>query len=118
MPEITTPRLRLRPFELTDLEDLAALDSDPEVMRYIGSGQLRSRQETEAGLRRLMQHQAQHGFGLWAVVRRVDQVFLGWCGLKYLDSTTEVEVGLSTGTALLGAGICDRERDRQRQLWL
>jgi RimJ/RimL family protein N-acetyltransferase len=105
MPEIITPRLRLRPFELEDLEGLAALDSDPEVMRYIGKGQVRSRQDTEMGLQRLMQHQAQHGFGLWAVVRQSDQAFLGWCGLKYLDSTPEIEVGYRLAQNAWGQGF-------------
>ena len=105
MPEIITPRLRLRPFELGDLEGLVALDTDPDVMRYIGKGQLRSRQETEMGLHRLMQHQDQHGFGLWAVVRQSDQAFLGWCGLKYLDSTPEIEVGYRLAKHCWGQGF-------------
>ncbi len=105
MPEIITSRLCLRPVEPGDLEGLSALDRDPEVMRYIGKGQLRSRQETEMGLQRLMQHQAQHGFGLWAVVRQSDQAFLGWCGLKYLDSTPEIEVGYRLAQNAWGQGF-------------
>ena len=35
---IDTPRLLLRPFTETDLDDLAALHGDPSVMRYIDDG--------------------------------------------------------------------------------
>ncbi|MFH7029192.1 MAG: GNAT family N-acetyltransferase [Heteroscytonema crispum UTEX LB 1556] len=34
MPEIETPRLRLRPYTLNDVDELAAILSNPEVMRY------------------------------------------------------------------------------------
>jgi len=36
-PTLETPRLRLRPLASSDEADLVALDSDPEVMRYVGS---------------------------------------------------------------------------------
>ena len=36
-PTLETPRLRLRPLAVADLPDLIRLDSDPEVMRYVGS---------------------------------------------------------------------------------
>src|SRR4026209_1193948 len=37
MTTLETPRLRLRPLVASDLLDLIRLDSDPEVMRYVGS---------------------------------------------------------------------------------
>ena len=36
-PTLETPRLLLRPLAPGDLPDLIRLDSDPEVMRYVGS---------------------------------------------------------------------------------
>lgn len=42
---IETERLRLRPVTGDDLEPLAALGADREVMRYIGSGKPQSRRE-------------------------------------------------------------------------
>ncbi|MEN9348352.1 MAG: hypothetical protein RLZZ77_1863, partial [Bacteroidota bacterium] len=34
---VTTPRFILREFRLTDVEALFAVDSDPEVVRYLGN---------------------------------------------------------------------------------
>jgi RimJ/RimL family protein N-acetyltransferase len=44
-PRIETERLVLRPFRAEDLEPLAAMWSDPEVVRFIG-GQALSREDT------------------------------------------------------------------------
>lgn len=38
MPYLTTKRLTLRRFTPGDLDDLAALDADPEVMRFLNGG--------------------------------------------------------------------------------
>ena len=38
MISFSTARLTLRPPEGPDVESLMAMDADPEVMRYIGSG--------------------------------------------------------------------------------
>jgi RimJ/RimL family protein N-acetyltransferase len=43
MPEITAARLRLSRFSLDDLDELAAIWADPEVMKHV-TGQPRSRQ--------------------------------------------------------------------------
>jgi RimJ/RimL family protein N-acetyltransferase len=46
---IETPRLILRPFELSDLDDLATLFADESVNRYLYS-EPRSREETQSAL--------------------------------------------------------------------
>jgi len=53
---LETERLMLRPFRDNDLEHLLALWNDAEVMRFIGSGKVRTRQETEGRLQRLLSH--------------------------------------------------------------
>ena len=42
MPELMTPRLRLRPPEASDFDAWAALMADPESARYIGGVQPRA----------------------------------------------------------------------------
>jgi RimJ/RimL family protein N-acetyltransferase len=51
---IETERLRLRPVNGDDLEPLAALGADREVMRYIGSGKPQSRREAGHWLEHLL----------------------------------------------------------------
>ncbi|MBC7970930.1 MAG: GNAT family N-acetyltransferase [Verrucomicrobia bacterium] len=105
MVEIETDRLQIRPFTLIDLDALAATWGDPEVMRYIGSGQTRSRSETKASLERIIEHQEQDGFSLWAVDHKADGKLLGFCGLKSLDDTAEIEIGWRLAKAYWGRGL-------------
>src|SRR6185503_11559567 len=93
MPCIETQRLILRPFECSDLEALFALNSDPEVMRYIGEGKVLSKEETAIRLTSIIGHWEKHGFGLWAAMHKEQGEFTGFCGLMHLDNTLEIEVG-------------------------
>lgn len=80
-PTLTTARLRLRPVEDGDADDLWALHSSRVVLRYWNSPpwQERSRaQQFIATCRRL----EQEGDGVRLVLARADDgAFLGWCGL-------------------------------------
>jgi ribosomal-protein-alanine N-acetyltransferase len=92
MPQIETARLRLRLFTGDDLDDLACLCGDPQVMRYLGveAGKTLSLAETEAHLRNFIEGWRKRGFGWWAVVGKETGRFLGLCGLKALDAEVEL----------------------------
>jgi len=80
-PTLETPRLRLRPLASSDEADLIALDSDPEVMRYVGSpAGVRSPAET-AERARLRIREEQRGdyapLGFWRIEGRDDRTFYG-----------------------------------------
>lgn len=90
-----TPRLVIRHFSKNDLEDLAALLADPEVMRFSSSGPL-TKNQVEGYLRnRLLNSYAQDGFGLYALVHKKDQCFIGYAGLllQLIDGEKKVELG-------------------------
>lgn len=80
IPELLTPRLRLRGFALGDLDDAAAMRADPAVMRHIG-GKTRTRAEVWASLQRSVGGWALLGYGYWAVCDRHSGRFLGEVGL-------------------------------------
>jgi RimJ/RimL family protein N-acetyltransferase len=79
---VETERLLLRPFREDDLEAMAAIWADPEVMQHIGEGRTRDRAASEALLARVRRHWNEHGFGLWAVVPRGSDEPVGWAGLS------------------------------------
>jgi [ribosomal protein S5]-alanine N-acetyltransferase len=85
MDILTTPRLRLRPFLPTDAPGILALDSDPEVRRYVPGTLLTTLAEAGAVVDYVRAQYARNGVGRWAVERRHDGAFLGWCGLKLVD---------------------------------
>jgi ribosomal-protein-alanine N-acetyltransferase len=103
--ELETARLRLRPFTPADADDLYRLYSDPEVMRYIGQGTVRTREQTAEALAKMIDEWEQHGFGMWALFDRRDGRFLGRCGLRPLPGTPEVELGYTLFKEAWGKGL-------------
>lgn len=73
------PRVRLRHWTDADLAPFAAMNADPEVMRYL-TARL-PRDESDALAQRIRTHFDTHGFGLWALeVPGLD--FAGFVGLS------------------------------------
>jgi RimJ/RimL family protein N-acetyltransferase len=105
MPEIETSRLYLRQFSMADLNDLSAIRSDPEVMRFIGTGQPHSVDQVKESLEHILAGWKQHGFGRWAVVHKPDKKLIGWSGLAFLDETDEIEIGYGIAKDYWGRGF-------------
>ncbi|MFC6238640.1 GNAT family N-acetyltransferase [Longivirga aurantiaca] len=80
---LRTPRLSLRRWRTTDLEPFAAMNADPEVMRWFPSAL--DREGSDAMVGRIETHWADRGFGLWAVEvlasERGPAPFVGFVGL-------------------------------------
>ena len=109
MIELTTPRLLLRQWRDDDLDALAAIYADPEVMRYIGDGSVRDREQTAAGLAAMRREWAERGYGMFAVEVRDTGQLAGWVGLTVPAFLPEVlptvEIGWRLGRQFWGAGI-------------
>lgn len=90
MPSIETNRLLLRMIRERDLDHLAALFADPDVVKYVGDGQPADRDEAERALHSIIKHWETHGFGRWAVIDKRTGEFIGFGGLRSLFGTPEV----------------------------
>ena len=77
---LATPRLVLAPWTEQDLAPFAALNADPEVMRYFPK--TLTTEESNALVDRLRSMWAEHGYGLSAVRRRQDDAFIGMVGIQ------------------------------------
>jgi RimJ/RimL family protein N-acetyltransferase len=81
IPTLETERLRLRPFRRSDVEDYAALNADPEVLRYLGGGgPTWDRGRSWRHLAFLMGHWQLGGAGMWVVEHRETRSFVGTVG--------------------------------------
>ena len=105
MHTIETARVYLRPFTFDDLDAFAVIGSDPDVMRYIGAGRPLSREETHTRLNAIIEHRNKHGFGVWAAIDKSTGTLMGYCGLQFLDNTSEVEVGYRLAKRFWGMGF-------------
>lgn len=79
IPVIETERLRLRGHRADDLDDCAAMWSQPAVTRYIG-GKPSTRQQTWSRILGYAGHWALSGFGYWAVEDKATHRFIGELG--------------------------------------
>ena len=104
---IATERFDLRLLEPADAVPLQRLYGDPEAMRYVGAdGHARTPEQTAAGVARLIGHQEQHGFSLWAVSERETAEVLGVAGLVLEDfEGPDVEVVYELQRDAWGRGI-------------
>ncbi|WP_428224684.1 GNAT family N-acetyltransferase [Flavobacterium sp.] len=89
---LETPRLYLRELKVTDAEDFFLLNQDPEVIRYTGDVAFNHISEAVSFLQNYNPYEL-YDYGRWAVIRKEDNAFLGWCGLKYSSDLDEVDVG-------------------------
>ena len=87
-----TERLILREFDLSDAPDFYEMNLDNEVMKYTGGVPFTSLEESEELIRNYDRY-INHGFGRWTVVLKETNEILGWCGLKYIKSVDEVDLG-------------------------
>lgn len=94
---INTDRLLLRRWRDDDVEPFAAMCSDPEVMRYIGSGATRTCEQARTSIHAYEREWEENGFGLFAVERLEDGRFLGFTGLAEPDFLPEIMPAVEIG---------------------
>lgn len=103
---IETDRLILRGWRDADVAPFHAMCNDPEVMRYLGPPMTLA--EAESARDRMNGFLASHGYCFWAIERRADGAFLGFCGLKPGPEGTplhdRVEIGWRLRRDAWGAG--------------
>jgi len=87
------------------------LNSDPEVIRYTGDPPFAS---VEAATTFLKNYDAYKKFGMgrWVVVRKEDGNILGWCGLKFLEESHEVDLGYRFFKKYWSRGYATETADR------
>lgn len=82
-PQLTTERLILREFLESDATALMELESDPEVLKYIGTPVLTSPDQCREIIASIRRQYERVGIGRWVVSDKFTGRFLGWAGLKY-----------------------------------
>lgn len=91
---ITTPRLTIRPFTHGDAEFVLRLLNDATFIRNIADRGVRTLEQARDYLTAgPLASDAAHGFGLWRVALRENDVPIGMCGLVKRDALEDVDVG-------------------------
>ncbi len=109
MVTVETPRLILRRWRDEDVPALAAVNADPEVMRWIGDGSALDEPQTRSRIEAMEQEWEAKGHGLFAVEVRATAQLAGFTGLSVPLFLPEilpaVEIGWRLGRSFWGRGL-------------
>jgi RimJ/RimL family protein N-acetyltransferase len=103
---LETSRLFISMPQKSDIEHLYQLQSNADVMAYIGNG-VRTREEVLLGLDKAILHQQKYGYSLGCVYEKVSGEFVGRAGLihfAYDDTQPDVEVAYALLKSAWGKG--------------
>jgi len=93
---IQTAHLILKePFD-GELDLVVSLQSDSNVMRFIGKGNPKTLEEVESSLKKNISHWDVFGYGFWNVFEKKTGEFVGRAGLVHLaynHTNPDIEVG-------------------------
>lgn len=101
---LQTPRLILRQFTLDDAGLLLALNSNPEVLKYLHEPLLETEEQALHVLQNIILPQYKNNLGRWAIHLKATNEFIGWCGLKYLAELDEIDLGYRLMQEFWGKG--------------
>lgn len=100
--ELHTDRLLLRPFSVEDADGLARVLSDSEVAQFIGGP--KSYEEARDSAIRMRDAFRQRGWGTLAVILPDAARCIGYCGVRPLSCTPDVELAFALERSCWGKG--------------
>lgn len=98
----STGRLELRPFCEEDTNSFAQLMGDPETTKYIGG--VRSQSAAADAVRYMRNAFLSRGWGTLAVALTASRACIGYCGVRPLLNTPEVELAFALNRATWNQG--------------
>lgn len=91
--KLLTSRLELRPHRPDDTDFMVELNSDPEVTRYVPDGPFEDTSKASRLIESLQAQFAERRIGRFIVIERATGKKMGWCGLKWLEESKEIDLG-------------------------
>jgi RimJ/RimL family protein N-acetyltransferase len=83
---IETERLLLREFQMSDVDGMFELDSNPNVHLFVGNKPVKSIEESIGYIENVQQQYKDFGIGRYAVILKETNEFLGWSGIKFITN--------------------------------
>ena len=115
LPPLTTERLLLRQRHMSDVPAILAMNTDPEVMRFVGDGRMPDPVELEKRTRERVGTDFGMRLGYWSVFPRArPDDYLGYVVLSPVPESEDIEIsygirrdawGQGFATEAAGAGL-------------
>ena len=106
IPQLETPRLRLRAWREEDIQAYIDMCADPEVMRFLG-GKAMTRQEAWRHGAYIIGHWQLRGFGHWALEHKDSGKFAGRAGFFQPEGWPGFEIGWALSREFWGQGLAE-----------
>ncbi|SCX78033.1 GNAT family N-acetyltransferase [Flavobacterium caeni] len=81
---LESERLLFRELIASDAEAMFELDSDPDVVKYVGVQPLTHIDQTRELIAQIQRQYRENGIGRWGAFLKDTGEFIGWAGLKYI----------------------------------
>lgn len=103
---LETQRLILREFQREDLQQLAPILANLDVMKFSPTGVL-SLSQTQEKIESFIASYKRFGFGKWAVIFKESNEIIGYCGIavELIDRRQEREIGYRLNPHCWGRGL-------------
>ncbi len=102
--ELHTKRLRLRPMKPEDAEGMYELNLPEDVFHNTGDKPFGSIEEAESFILHYDQF-AKYKMGRFSIIDILSNSYVGWCGLKFTETTNEVDLGYRILPHYRGKGL-------------
>jgi ribosomal-protein-alanine N-acetyltransferase len=102
---IETERLLIEDWQSDDWQAFRYIATNPQVMRFIGTGQIWDDERIQQWVNRQIDNHARYGFALWKLVEKENGRLIGFCGLQFLANTGEIEIGWWLAVDCWGKGL-------------
>jgi len=86
---IETPRLLLRPLELSDAQDLFELNKNPKVHQYLWQKPEQVIDESIKVIEYVQKQYKENNIGRFATILKETGEFIGWTGIKWVNDHVE-----------------------------
>ena len=74
----------LRKLTEEDVDNIFLLDSNPDVMKYVGVSPITKKEESSKMINNILNQYEKNGTGRLAVIEKESNQFIGWSGIKLL----------------------------------
>jgi len=91
--QLETERLVLKQFSETDAELLFALNTDADVVKYVGEAVYTDMTEVYKSLARGYEQYEKYKQGRLSVFIKQTGEYIGWCGLRYFPESGRTDIG-------------------------
>ena len=86
---LETERLLLRPLELEDADAMFAMDTNPNVHKYLWQNPTQTKDETRGIIKMVQKQYLDNNIGRFASILKETGEFIGWTGIKYVNDHIE-----------------------------